>query len=75
MKKSIKMLILCGLTSVCLWAVAQSCTGNTTNKFWHEGVLWCCTEVGDGSDWSCTDGSRWSLFSDLWAEWNGQNER
>jgi len=65
-----RLLLLFSLALFSVWAIAQSCTGNTTNSFWHDDVLWCCTPVGDNSDWSCTDGESWSLFSELWSEWN-----
>ena len=29
------------------------------------GETWCCTPVGDGSDYSCTDGESWELSSEL----------
>ena len=33
--------------------------------FYTPGETWCCTLVGDGSDYSCTNGETWALSSEL----------
>ncbi len=35
------------------------------SDFSSPGETWCCTPVGDGSDYSCTNGESWELSSEL----------
>lgn len=43
------------------WCVQHSISGNSVG----EGDTWCCTPVGDGSAYSCSNGNRWELNTEI----------
>lgn len=75
--KHLKIALFVFFMCVCASFVLADCIGNTTHSCQVlEAIVtpggttagsntWCCTPVGNGSDYSCTDGSSWELQSTL----------
>jgi len=71
MKKRLLIIsFLVSLAAVPIGYAVAGCTGNSTHEFIELGnyTQWCCTPVGEGWDFSCTDGTEWHLFSDMIAD-------
>ena len=74
--KKLRVICLTLLGFFTIGYVVAECIGNTTHVCYQSTVYvgemdpfqvdqWCCVAVGNGSDYSCTDGQSWMLASDL----------